>query len=183
MNRFIRVKNLFLVLLICTLASFSQEASKISNESEVTFAIKNFGFNVDGNFNKFKVLSNFNFVALKESFLNVEIDVRSIFTGIESRDQHLLAADYFNAKTYPKIIFNSTEIEKTANFKYIVKGFITIKGIKKRLETPIQIIESGEKIMVTTNFELDRKYFDVGGNSLVLANKVKVKMLYVTNKN
>ncbi|UAM97758.1 YceI family protein [Polaribacter litorisediminis] len=183
MNRFIRVKNLFLVLLICTLTSFSQEASKINNESEITFTIKNFGFNVDGNFNEFKVLSNFNFAALKESFLNVEIDVKSIFTGIESRDQHLLETAYFNAKTYPKIIFNATEIEKIANFKYLVKGFITIKGIKKRLETPIEIIESGENIIVKANFELDRKDFDVGGNSLVLANKVKVKMRYVTNKN
>lgn len=183
MNRFIKVKNLFLVSLICTLTSFSQEASKNKNKYEITFTIKNFGFNVDGNFSKFKVVSNFNFAALKESFLNVEIDIKSIFTGMESRDQHLLEASYFNAKTYPKIIFNSRVIEKIANFKYLVKGFITIKGIKKRLETPIQIIESGENIIVTANFELDRKDFDVGGNSLVLANKVKVEMRYVTNKN
>jgi polyisoprenoid-binding protein YceI len=183
MNRFIRVISTLLVILLFTFTSFSQESTKSNKDSKITFIIKNFGFNVDGNFKTFRVSSNFDVKTLKESFFNAEIQVNSIFTDIVSRDEHLLEADYFDAEKYPKIIFNSTAIEEIESSKYILKGFITIKGIKKRVETPLEITTLKENTVFKANFELDRKDFNVGGNSFVLSNKVDIKMTYVSTKN
>jgi polyisoprenoid-binding protein YceI len=183
MNRLIRLNSTLLVILLFTFTSFSQKSTKSNKDSKITFTIKNFGFNVDGNFNTFTVLTNFNLQTLEASFLNAEIQVNSIFTDIVSRDEHLLEADYFDAEKYPKIIFNSTAIEEIESSKYVLKGFITIKGIKKRVETALDIIVSKENTVFKANFKLDRKDFNVGGNSFVLSNSVDIKMTYVSTKN
>ncbi|TXD52818.1 MULTISPECIES: YceI family protein [unclassified Polaribacter] len=183
MNRLITLNSTLFVLLFFTLTGFSQESTKNKNKSAITFIIKNFGFNVDGNFKTFSVSSNFDAQRLKESFFNAEIQVNSIFTDSKSRDAHLLEEDYFDVKKYPKMIFQSTAIEEIANFKYILKGFITIKGIKKRVETPLAITTLKESTVFKANFELDRKDFNVGGSSLVLSNTVDIKMIYVADRN
>jgi|TARA_B110000238_G_scaffold57489_1_gene62842 polyisoprenoid-binding protein YceI len=183
MNRLITLNSTLLVILLFTFTSFSQESTKSNKDSKINFIIKNFGFNVAGNFKTYSVSSNFDPQRLKESFFNAEIQVNSIFTDSKSRDEHLLEDDYFDVKKYPKIIFQSTAIEETVNSKYILKGFITIKGIKKRVETPLEITTLKESTVYKANFKLDRKDFNVGGNSFVLSNKVDIKMMYVATKN
>jgi polyisoprenoid-binding protein YceI len=115
--------------------------------------------------------------------LNVKISVASIFTDSEARDKHLLEVDYFNIKKYPNIVFESIAIEKITTSKYLLKGFITIKGIKKRVETTLNVTSSKTTVIFLTNFSLNRRAFGVGGSSLVLSDNVNIKMKYVTIKN
>jgi polyisoprenoid-binding protein YceI len=115
--------------------------------------------------------------------LNVKISVASIYTDSEARDEHLLESDYFNIKKYPNIVFESTEIEKITNAKYLLKGFITIKGIKKRVETTLNVTTSITKVTFLTDFSLNRRDFGVGGSSFVLSKEVNIKMKYIGTKN
>lgn len=179
----IKLRMPLFVLLFSTFSCFSQELVQNDSASAITFTIKNFGFNVAGSFNDFTISSNFNSDNLKECFLNAEIRVNSIFTDLNLRDKHLLEADYFDVKKYPKIVFQSIEIQNTANAKYVLKGFITIKGIKRRLETMLEVINSKTGIVFQANFTLNRKDFGVGGNSLVLSDEVNIKIKYVATKN
>ena len=178
-----RSRCLFIVVFLNVFTCFSQDLIQNKEASKITFTIKNLGFNVDGSFNKFTIASNLNSEQVKPYFLNAEIVVQSIFTDSESRDEHLLAADYFNASTYPKIIFKSTEIKKVTATKFILRGLITIKGIQKKVETPIEIKEDNGKISVVADFELNRKDFDVGGSSFILSKTVTIKMDYVARRN
>lgn len=178
-----RLKIILLVFVLGAFTCFSQELVQDKTASEITFTIKNFGFNVPGNFNQFIASSNFSASNLKGSFLNVKIGVSSIFTDSEARDKHLLEVDYFNIKKYPNIVFESIAIEKITSAKYLLKGFITIKGIKKRVETILNVTTSKTTVTFLTDFSLNRRDFGVGGSSFVLSKEVNIKMKYVGNKN
>jgi polyisoprenoid-binding protein YceI len=163
--------------------AFSQELVTDKTASSISFKIKNFGFNVDGTFNEFITSSNFNTNNVKERFFNVKIGVESIFTDSKARDKHLLDSDYFDVDTYPNIVFESSSIKKISTSKYLVKGFITMKGIQKRIETVLDVSTSKTSVTILASFSLNRKDFGIGGSSLVLAKEVNIKMKYVGVKN
>lgn len=178
-----KLKIILLMLLSCTFASFSQTLLQNKTASEIIFKIKNFGLNVDGVFKDFTISSNFNSANIEACFFNAEISVKSIFTDSEGRDKHLLESDYFNAEKHPKMVFESTTIEKAASENYLLKGFLTIKGVKKRVATALEVIESKSEIRLLANFSLNRRDFGVGSNSFVLSDEVNIKMIYVATKN
>lgn len=180
---FVKVRSLLFLIILSTCNCFSQEGIKNESESEITFIIKNLGFNVDGRFNDFTVFSNFNSDNLEESFINVEISVKSIFTDIELRDEHLLKSDYFDVDNHPTIVFESSGIEKKSNSEYILKGFLLMKGVKKKIESPLELKETEKGVRFIANFTLNRKDFSVGGSSFILSKKVYIKMIYVADKN
>jgi polyisoprenoid-binding protein YceI len=178
-----KLKIILLLLLSGTFVSFSQVLFQNKTASEITFKIKNFGLNVDGIFKDFTISSNFNSANIEACFFNAEISVNSIFTDAEGRDKHLLESDYFNAEKYPKIVFESTAIEKTINSNYLLKGFLTIKGVEKRVETILEVVASKSEVRLLANFSLNRRDFGVGSNSFVLSDEVNIKMIYVATKN
>ncbi len=180
---FVKVKYLLFVIIFSAFTCLSQEGIEKKSESEITFIIKNLGFNVEGHFKDFTVLSNFNSDNLEESFMNVEISVKSIFTDMESRDEHLLKSDFFDVNIHPKIVFKSSVIEKKSKFKYLLKGFLLMKGVKKKVESPLEIEEIKKGLRFIANFTLNRKDFGIGGSSLILSKNVNIKMIYVTDKN
>jgi polyisoprenoid-binding protein YceI len=180
---FIKLRILSFALLFSAFTCFSQEWVHNDTETVITFTIKNFGFKVAGSFKDFTISSNFDSDNLKNSFLNAEIEVKSIFTDSESRDAHVLESDYFSAEKHPKITFESTEIAIEKNSKYRLTGFLTIKGVQKRVVTFLEVTRLKTGITMRANFKLDRKYFGVGGNSLVLSDEVNIKMKYVGSKN
>jgi len=84
------IKKALLLLFLCSSISISsQEWNQKTKQTKITFTIKNFGLNVDGDFSKIKINTNFNSKNLFESYINSEIVVKTISTGIESRDEHI----------------------------------------------------------------------------------------------
>ncbi len=63
--------------------------------------------------------------------VEAEIEVKNLTTGNLERDEHLLSADYFDAESYPKILFQSTAVTRTGENRADVTGDLTIRGIKK----------------------------------------------------
>jgi polyisoprenoid-binding protein YceI len=62
------------------------------------------------------------------STAQVTIQVASIDTGNEQRDEHLRTNDFFDAPNHPLITFTSTRVEQTAEDTFTVTGDLTIKG-------------------------------------------------------
>ncbi len=63
--------------------------------------------------------------------ISFTIDPASINTRSEDRDNHLKAADFFDAEQYPTITFKSTDITKKSSDEYSVTGDLTIRGVTK----------------------------------------------------
>ena len=60
-------------------------------------------------------------------------DISSLDTGNTDRDNHLKAADFFDAEKFPHVEFKSTSVEKDGD-DYSVNGNLTIKGETKQVK-------------------------------------------------
>ncbi|HOA36854.1 MAG TPA: YceI family protein [Flavihumibacter sp.] len=59
------------------------------------------------------------------------IDVSSINTDNENRDNHLKSPDFFDAQKFPTIKFESTSMQALGDNKYKLNGNLTIKDVTK----------------------------------------------------
>jgi polyisoprenoid-binding protein YceI len=176
-------KKIVLFVLLSTVFHISaQEWSQDKTQTNVVFIIRNFGVNVDGNFSDVKIATNFNSKELKESYINAEIVVKSISTGIESRDNHILKAAYFDEKNHQNIYLKSSKIEKNKTGEMILFATLKIKGITKKLEFPLVIIEDEKSVKITSNFLINRKDFNIDGGGFVVSKTVKVQVEFHGNK-
>ena len=156
-------------LLLSLFACFAMQAQ----EAEITFKIKNAGVFVDGSFDSIQVVQDFDPENLNESSFQAKIPVSTIFTGIKSRDRHLLKAKYFNVEEYPEITFNSTDILKVDE-GYELTGDLTIKGITKSIKFDFKLEEGGLSTYYSGYLELDRRDYGVGKNHLILGDLVRI---------
>lgn len=130
--------------------------------SKVTFEIANMKVNtVEGSFGGMKGDVNFDDNNLEDASFDVTIDVASINTGIDKRDNHLRSADFFDAKKYPEIRFKSEKINKTKS-GYETIGLLTIKDVTKRVKIPFTVGEAAGMTMLKGTLELKRKKYNVG---------------------
>ena len=78
---------------------------------------------------------------LSDAVIDFSGDIKSIYTGNEARDNHLTAADFFDAEKYPKFTFKSTSFKKTGDKEYTVKGDLSFHGVTK--EITLKAINAG----------------------------------------
>lgn len=86
---------------------------------------------VRGQFNKFDVEMQGDPDDLTNAKLRAEIDVASIDTRVEDRDNHLRSADFFEVDRFPKMTFESKKITATGANQYQVEGDLTIRDVTK----------------------------------------------------
>ncbi|ARV09766.1 hypothetical protein BTO05_08965 [Winogradskyella sp. PC-19] len=169
------MKKLLTSSLFITLFAFS-----FAQNSSIEFKIKNLGINVDGFFKTFTVTTKFDDSNTLIDFSS-EIKVKSIETGIDSRDEHLLEEDYFHTSKHPLITLDVAELYKKSSSNYTAKVNLKIKGKVKQLSIPLQLEITKTHRKITSEFEINRKDFGVGGSSFVMSKTVKIKVVHVEN--
>src|SRR5713101_5651331 len=61
----------------------------------------------------------------------IKVEVASLSTRNDRRDNHLRSADFFDAEKYPYMTFKVTSIEPREEDRYVVHGDLTIKETTK----------------------------------------------------
>lgn len=103
-----------------------------SDHAVARFSIRHFMIaNVEGLFTKMTGVIQFDPPDLTQLSVEAEIGVRSLTTGHQERDEHLLSPDYFDVEKYPNILFRSTRVEATGGNRGKITGDLTIRGIRK----------------------------------------------------
>jgi len=64
----------------------------------------------------------------------LKIDVASLSTRNDMRDNHLRSADFFDAEKFPYITFQVTDIEKVDEENYKLRGDLTVKETTRPIE-------------------------------------------------
>lgn len=176
------MKKKILVLLVGIISSYS---ILIAQEKEtyvaVDFKIRNLGINVDGRFKTASITTNFENDDYKQWYLEGHVVVNTIDTDNKARDEHLLEPEYFDVANYPRISLVSKSFKKAGNNLYNVTVELSIKGKMKTIEIPVEIIGTNESFKLRSNFEINRRDYDVGGGSLILSSKVKINVNYKFN--
>jgi polyisoprenoid-binding protein YceI len=75
----------------------------------------------------------------KSSKIDVTVDVASIDTRQEMRDNHLRSADFFDAANHPTMHFVSTRIEGDVSKTFKVIGDLTIRGTTRQVALDVTL--------------------------------------------
>ena len=99
-----------------------------SNHTNVGFSAKHLAVStVRGHFSKFDGFFEGPDDDYTKARGEVKIDVASLSTRTEQRDNHLRSADFFDAEKFPYMTFKVTGVEPLEGDTFLVKGDLTIK--------------------------------------------------------
>lgn len=158
------------------------------SHSSIKFEIRHFFSNVPGAFHEYDANVNFNPENLGESSIDVTIQVASVDTENERRDNHLRNEDFFEADTWPTMTFTSSEIVSNGDNNFVAKGQLTIKDTTVDFDLPFTLLgvmdhpwqENTQVAGIVSEFQLLRNDFGVGtGNYVsdaVIGNEVNITL-------
>lgn len=170
------MRNTFIALaLLVALPLFAQNKTINASKSKVSFDIKNAGLNVEGSFTGISGTVNFDAANLGGSSVEATIDASTVNTGIDMRDKHLKEEDYFEVSKYPTLKFVSSAFAKSGS-GYSVTGQMTIKDVTKTVTVPFTATTVGTTVTLKGTFEIDRRDYNVGGNSWIMGDEVKITL-------
>lgn len=166
-------KKMLSILLVSAFFSFSAFAEGFIVDlahTNVGFQVKHLVIaKVTGKFTKFTADVKFNEKTKKLSHVSAKIKVSSIDTGIAKRDAHLRSPDFFDAQTYPDILFSSTKVVRDGD-QYDIFGKLTMHGITKnivlkgKLNGMIMDSKFGTRAGFSGQAVLNRQDFDIKWN-------------------
>lgn len=92
---------------------------------------------VRGNFKEFsgEIVTGESFA---DSTVRAEVQLASIETHNEQRDNHIRSADFFEVETYPTMTFSSTAIKANGD-DWVLEGDLTLHGVTKSVELSLEI--------------------------------------------
>ena len=109
--------------------------------------------------------------------ITAEIDVNTINTGIEMRDESLRSKDFFETAKYPRIRFVSDKVEKTDS-GFLATGKLTIKKTTREQTIPFRFLPNAEtgKQEFSGGFTINRIDFGVGSKDDGVGTQVRVEL-------
>lgn len=157
------------------------------DHSTVSFSVRHFVTEVHGRFNDFSGSILYDPDQVENSRVEFIVQVASVDTGNEKRDNHLRSEDFFDVQRYPTMSFKSTRVRRKGPDTLEVTGDFTLHGVTRPLTTEVQVsgpIETfkGTTMGFQTGFTVNRGEYGVKFNQIldtgfkVLGEEVKVKI-------
>jgi polyisoprenoid-binding protein YceI len=155
--------------------------------SSINFKIRHAGSsNFYGRFNDFQGTFTLDHDSPENSVFNFTVELSSVDTKVNDRDNHLRSPDFFNTKLYSQATFASTFVERVEEGTYSVTGDFSLHGVTKEITAIVTHIADGtfqgsQRTGIEAKFELKRSDFGItsflaadGGESGGLGNKVTI---------
>jgi len=118
--------------------------------SSVGFTVRHLFSQVPGSFTKFNGTLMVDRDHMENSSVEATIDIGSVNTAVEKRDNHLKSPDFFDAAKFPTITFKSKSWKKTGDDSYDVTGDLTIKDVTKSVVLAVKVLGFGPGMMPGT---------------------------------
>jgi len=153
-----------------------------SAHTSAQFAIRHLMVStVRGDFRKVTGMVTLDEKDVTKSTIEATIDVASINTGNEKRDEHLRSPDFFDVAKYPTMTFKSKKVEKTGEGKYRAIGDLTLRGVTKEVVldfegnlTPVKDPMGKTRIGGMATTKINRKDFGLAWNKALETGGVVV---------
>jgi polyisoprenoid-binding protein YceI len=102
--------------------------------SNAQFSVRHLGIsNVQGEFTKLTGTVQLDDQDVSKSTVNATIDVNSLDTRVQNRDNDLKSDHFFDVAKYPTITFQSTKIVSTGEGTAKMTGNLTLHGVTKEV--------------------------------------------------
>lgn len=165
-----------LLIIVCFAFSHSFAQKWTPTTGTVKFYIKMLGVGVDGSFKGIKANIDFNPENPTASSIFASVDATTIFTDNSLRDTHMKEKpEFFEVAKYPTVSLKSTTIVKNGT-SYTGTFNFTIKNITKSIKIPFTFTQTDSKGTFATTFEINRKDWNFGGNTMGMSDKVKISL-------
>jgi polyisoprenoid-binding protein YceI len=131
---------------VCAAPTVAQDLTVDPVHSFVSFRTKHMGLSMAvGTFST--ILADQSTVVfdkdMTKSSITLVVDAASVSTGIAKRDEHLRNADFFSAKEFPEIVFESKKISGTEK-AFEVAGELTFHGVTKPVTAKGHLVGKSE---------------------------------------
>jgi polyisoprenoid-binding protein YceI len=136
--------------------------------------------NVRGEFTEMTGELEYDPQRIEESSVSVAIKTASINTREANRDAHLRSADFFDAETYPEILFQSSNWEQKSNGELLVMGDLTIHGKTRPVLLTVEATPvvkdpwGGSRVGFSGKTKINRKDFGLTWNAALETGGVVV---------
>jgi len=155
--------------------------------SQVGFSVRHLMSKVRGTFDTFSG-SIVTADDVTESMVMAVIEMSSVNTGVEMRDNHLRSGDFFGVDQNPKMSFMSTNLVQKDD-SWVLTGDLTIKDITKAVDLELDYlgvdltgVEGETRIGFEATTTINRKDFSVNwglvteGSKIMVGDKVDISL-------
>lgn len=169
-------KHILAVLALAALAApAAAEVYKIdAAHSAVSFKVAHMAISkVSGRFDKFSGTIDYTPGNTKTWKAEAVIDVASINTGVEARDKHLRAPDFFDVEKFPTMTFKSVKVTGYKKMKGKLHGELTLHGVTRPVvlevegSGPVKDPWGKERMAAVAKTTINRKDFGLGWNQVL----------------
>lgn len=115
-----------------------------------------------------------------QSSVEAVLDIASVDTREQKRDEHLMSPDFFDVKNYPTMTFKSTKVEKEGD-EFLVTGDFHLHGVTKSivlsvegLDTEVKDPWGNTKMGASAKTKIKRKDFGLEWNTALETGGVLV---------
>jgi polyisoprenoid-binding protein YceI len=135
------------------------------SHSKIGFSVHQFLGTTNGKFSKFDGKIDIDREHPENSTVVARIDVHSIDTGINKRDNHLRSPEFFNVEKYPEITFKSRSVKQTGPQAGDILGDLTMHGVTRTITLHVKLLTSPNDAKQTrwavTTDSLNRRDFNL----------------------
>lgn len=151
-------------------------AWKIQSGSTLAFETTWGGEPVKGTFGKWTGDILFSPEALDKSKVVISIDMTSAQSGDSQRDSELAGEEFFDSPAHPKATFTATKFEKVSEGRFVARGTLDLRGVKKPVSLPFRLQITGDKASVSGVTSLDRTSFGIGQGEWQSTDQIPAKV-------
>jgi len=189
-----RNRNFLITLVVALVALTTQSASAADSyaiditHSSIEFSVKHMMIsNVKGTFDTFTGSIMLDPKNIENSSVDISIDVSSVDTRDEKRDNHLRSADFFDSENHPAITFKSDKVTKKGD-GYVASGTLVLHGVSKKVDIPFVLngpIQNpwGQTVIgIELEYKMNRKDYGLEWNKamdnggVVVGDEVKIEI-------
>jgi polyisoprenoid-binding protein YceI len=90
----------------------------------------------------------------------IVVEVASIDTASQKRDDHLRSPDFFDAAHHPQAVFTLTTVRAEGG-QPVVTGDLTIRGVTRPLSVPVSVTVADDSVRAAGRFVVNRREFGI----------------------
>ncbi|AQW85311.1 putative periplasmic protein (YceI-like domain) [Campylobacter pinnipediorum subsp. caledonicus] len=178
------VKASLLAALLASL-SYATDYKVDPAHSNVGFMVKHLTIaKVYGSFKSYNADVDYDKDAKMLKTLDVTLDVNSVDTQNEKRDEHLKSEDFFKTSEFKDMKFKMTKFEKESDTEGKVMGDLTIRDVTKPVELKFELsgiakdMDGKERIGFSLTGDVMRKDFKIGDKfpGAMVSDKVQIQI-------